>query len=263
MSPNDGPRTIQSVDTACTIIKFLRRTGGATVSEIGAEVDLTLGTVSTHLATLRVNDYVRKDGNQYELSPLFVTLGEHVRNHSDLYNAGTKEADRLSEETGEAVLLMTEYNGLKVSLYQAFGENAVGTEYHVRNREEPERYLHYSASGKAMLAGFPDEKVRRILDEHGLERRTENTITDPKSLREKLENVAEQGYAINDEEQVNGLRAVGAVIKGPDDSVLGAVSLSAPKPRMRETSFTEEIPDLVMNTANLIELNIDAQDTRL
>jgi DNA-binding IclR family transcriptional regulator len=114
-----------------------------------------------------------------------------------------------------------------------------------------------------MLAGFSDEKVRHIIDKHGLERRTENTITDPRRLQEGLEKVDQQGFALNDEEQVNGLRAVGAAVEGPDGQVIGAVSLSAPKPRMRDKKFTTEMPDLVMNTANLIELNLDARNTGL
>jgi len=257
------PRTIESVEMACDIVEILRETGGATVTEIGDQVDLSLGSVYTHLATLRENNYVMKDGDQYELSPRFVTLGEHVRNHSELYNAGTKKADEIAEETGEAVNLMSEYNGLKVILYQAFGQNAAGTEYHVRNREEPKRYLHYSASGKAMLAEFSEEKVQRIIDEHGLERRTDNTITNPEQLFENLETVSERGFALNDEEQVNGLRAVGAAIEDPDGNVVGAISLSAPKHRMRGEKFREEVPDLVTNTANLIELNLQTREGNL
>lgn len=262
MTTNES-RTIESVEVACDIIEVLRETGGATVTEIGDRVDLSLGSIYTHLATLRANNYVIQEDKQYRLSPRFVTLGEHVRNHSELYNAGTKKADEIAEETGEAVNLMTEYNGLKVILYQAFGQNAAGTEYHVRNREEPKRYLHYSASGKAMLAGFSEEKVQRIIDEHGLEQRTENTITDEDRLFDELETVSDQGFALNDEEQVNGLRAVGAAITNSEGSVIGSISLSAPKHRMRGETFREEMPELVMNTANLIELNLQTREGNL
>jgi len=256
MTPGDEPRRIESVDRACEIIGVLRSTGGATVSEVESQVDLSLGTVHTHLATLKANDFVMQVGTEYRLSPRLVTLGEHVRNHSDLYNAGRAKADELAEETGEAINLMTEYNGLRVILYQAFGQNAAGTEYHVRNREEPDRYLHYSATGKSMLAGFSEEKIDRIVEEHGLDARTEKTITDVDELHAELEEIRERGFALNDEEQVKGLRAVGAAITDQSGEVVGSISLSAPKHRLPEDRFTGEIADLVTNAADLIELNL-------
>ena len=53
------------------------------------------------------------------------------------------------------------------------------------------------------------------------------------------------------------MRAVGAPIQKRDGSVLGAVSVSKPASRMGEEEFRETIPEIVMSTANVIEVNIE------
>lgn len=254
-----SPRRVQSVAIACAIVDTLRSRDAATVSEIAAQVNRSPATVHTHLATLADEAYIVKTGDQYRLSPRFVTLGEHVRNSSPLYEVGIEEIDRLANETGEAINLNIEHDGLEVSLYQSFGDNAVGTEFHVKERERTQRFMHYSAAGKAILAHLPKERVEEILDQRRLPEQTANTITDQDELTSELERIRERGFARNDEEQVLGLRAVGAPIVDSNGDVLGAVSLSAPTRRLRGEEFESELPEAIENTAHIIELKLQTE----
>jgi DNA-binding IclR family transcriptional regulator len=122
--------------------------------------------------------------------------------------------------------------------------------------EKKPLYLHHLSAGKAILARLPEERVEAIIDKHGLVERTENTITTRAELYDELETVRERGYAYNDGEEVDGLRAVGAAVSGPDGEVLGAISLSGPKSRMRGERFDQGIPQAVKETADVIEFNI-------
>jgi DNA-binding IclR family transcriptional regulator len=109
--------------------------------------------------------------------------------------------------------------------------------------------------GKAILAHFPEKRVRDILDRHGLPKITEHTVDDEETLFEELEQIRQQGYARDLEERVRGMRCVAAPILR-DGEVLGAVSVSGPASRMQGERFETEIPDHVMGTANVIEVNI-------
>jgi DNA-binding IclR family transcriptional regulator len=253
----DG-RQIQSVGRACEIIKHLYRNGDSTVAELATGIDLTPGTIHTHLTTLCHQGIVDKDGKHYRLGLSIVTFGDRVRNRIPLYQAGRSETEALAEKTGEVTHLIIENDGLEVILHEAFGEQAAGRELYVKNRGRIDRHLHYSAAGKAILAFLPDERVEAILDEHGLVERTTNTVTDREELYEEMAEIRDRGFAINDEEGVRGIRAVGVPIHDTRDRVIGSISLSAPASRLREDRFTKEVPEIVEQSANVIEVGIQA-----
>lgn len=253
-------RKIKSVDTTCRLVKLLRERGEATVSTLAADLDLAPGTVHTHLATLKGHGLVVQGQKGYRLGPRFLTLGEFVRNHSDLYQAAKEEIDDLADESGECVHLLTEHDGRLVPVYERFGENAVAVEYHDRKREEPVKHLHCTAAGKAILAYTPDGRVREIIDEVGLPPNTPQTITDRDTLLDELERIRERGYSIADEEQLQGIRAVGASIRGSDGTALGAIAVSGPTSRLKGDRFETEVPELVTQTANICEVNYETLD---
>ncbi|WP_332898786.1 IclR family transcriptional regulator [Haladaptatus sp. CMSO5] len=258
--PGDrSSRTLQTVSTSADIITTLVELDGARVTELANHLDLSKSAVYNHLTTLRQKNLVVKSGDDYELSYQFLLLGEYVRNRSQLYRVARPELDRLAEECGEYVHLSTEQHGLGINLYKVHGPKAVGSDYQTAKLQKPD-YLHYSATGKALLAELPRERVDSIVERHGLVSRTANTITTPEALHEDLERIRERGYSCNDEEEIEGLRAVGAPICDREGTVLGSLSVSGPTSRLKGDRFHETIPELVMSTANVIEVNINMSD---
>ncbi|MGM0604859.1 MAG: IclR family transcriptional regulator [Halobacteriota archaeon] len=255
-TPTDRPRTLQTSTTTLEVINSLIELNGATVTEMANHLDLSKGGAYNHLATLYENEYVVKEENRYDLSPRFVLMGEHVRHETLLYQFGREEVDKLVEETGEYAQLITEQHGYGIILYLAQGEKARKLVYPNEMKRNP-LGLHHTAAGKAILAQLSESTVEQIIDEVGLRERTPNTITDRAQLHRELRDVREQGYATNLEEEVTGLKAIGAVISGSDGDVMGAVSLSGPKSRMQGTRFEEELPQKVMDVADDIEVNIN------
>lgn len=249
-------RTIQSVATTCKITEYLREWNGGTVSELANETGLTPGTVHTHLSTLREHNYVVKNGNEYRLGYHLLALGESVRNHQELYLAGKEQIESLAEETGECAHLIIEHDGQMYTLYERFGQKAVGVEYHDRKREQPVAHLHCTAAGKAILSRFSDELVIEIMADRGMPQVSENTITDIDELLDELESVRDRGYAIANEEQMEGIRAVGAPIKRSRDENAGGIAVSAPTARLEEKRLLETLPDKIMQAANICEVNL-------
>jgi DNA-binding IclR family transcriptional regulator len=116
--------------------------------------------------------------------------------------------------------------------------------------------LHSVAAGKSILAHMSEEDVWQIIEDRGLPKITENTITDSETLFEELEMIREQGYSVNDQENLDGLKAIGAPILGADGQVIGALSVSGPTHRMKGEYFESELPDLLLGVVNELELNI-------
>lgn len=255
MTDDRTPRRIQSVEIAFEILEVLRDDEGATVTELADRIDRSPGTAHTYLATMEELGYVRAVDGEYHVGMFALPLGEYVRARSRLYQVGKSEIDELAQETGEASHLVVESHGREILLYEQFGPDAVGEDLYTRIKGYPRQNLHCSAASKAILAHVPAERRDEILDDYEFVQRTPTTITDEATLREELDAVRADGFARNDEEQITGVRAIAAPILH-DGVVHGAISLSAPTSRMRGERFSASVPERVVDSANVIEVNL-------
>ncbi|RLE08759.1 IclR family transcriptional regulator, partial [Candidatus Aerophobetes bacterium] len=87
--------------------------------------------------------------------------------------------------------------------------------------------------------------------EEGLERFTENTITDPEVLKQELKEIRKRGYAIDNMEHEEGIRCVGAPIRNHRGEVFAAISVSGPSQRF-SLSRIEVMAKLVIKAAKEI-----------
>lgn len=248
-------RTLRTVETTVEIIEALEQLNGAGVSELADHLDLSKGGVYNHLATLNDRGYVVKDGQTYRLSLRFFNLGHFVKHRTDIYNVAKPELDRLAEITGCHAVLVIEEFGRAVYLYRAMGQLGISEEFGAR-RLETTNHLHVSSVGKALLAHLPFERIEEIVDSSGLPPKTDKTITDVDELIEEIIEIRERGYAVCDEEVVKGIRAVGVPILEEDGTVAGAISTSGPKHQFQEELLHSSISKVVMEIANVIEVNL-------
>lgn len=259
MSRDSEPRRIQSADHVCDILEHLRDTGSTTVSELADDIGLSTGTTHTYLATLADRGLVQKDNGEYRLSLELLPYGEHVRLQNDLYQAAKAEVTRLAHGNDGTAHLMTEYDGRLVVLHEVFGENSIGAEFHAKKKERLQTHLHCTAAGKSILAHLPDYRIAETVQNWGLSSYTSHTITDTEELAVELETIRERGFALNDQERIQGIRAVGAPILYNDERVLGAISLSGSASSWSSNRFREELPKAVMRVANAIEVNVHTE----
>lgn len=249
MGTNDK-RTINAVHTASAILNALQRLNGAGTTELANELDMAKSAVYSHLATLEEEEYIVKDGTTYRLGFRYLDMAEHVKEQFGKYDVVRSELDSLAEETGEVAQFAVEEHARVVYLYKAIGEYGVQTSSSVGSRD----YLHCTALGNAMLAHLPEERIDEIIERRGLPKKTDKTLTDRESLMAELERTRERGYAIDDEENILGLRCIAAPII-TDGEVTGAVSVSGPSSRVEGERGETELSNVVIRAANVIEIN--------
>ena len=90
-------------------------------------------------------------------------------------------------------------------------------------------HLHSSAVGKAMLSLLPESTVHEIAAATGLPAKTPHTIVDAAALMRDLATVRRRGYAIDDEEDNEGVFCVGAAVLDHAGNCLGAISVTGLK----------------------------------
>jgi len=110
---------------------------------------------------------------------------------------------------------------------------------------------HCSAVGKALLAAMPRDEAQRILERGELPRRTPRTITDVPRLMKDLALSLERGYAVDDEEDTEGVACVGSFVLGRGGALAGAISVTGLKPRDWRTRVVE-LGDRVRESASTV-----------
>jgi DNA-binding IclR family transcriptional regulator len=256
---NEEKVKIASVNTVFEIIEILLERGGARPSEVAEETERALSTVHDHLSTLQGLGYVAKQGDRYHASLRFLGMAERINEQNPKYDTVRNEAEEITNRTGLDVDFLLEENGRGVYLLAGTKQS----NYPIDPRPGDREYLHSTAAGKAILAELPPARVESILDRWGLPAETENTTVDRQELMRELETVAEQGYALNDQENKNGLRAVSATIKNPDGTVLGGVSVTGPTYQIQGEIFTEEMPKLIKKFSREIESKLQQSSETL
>lgn len=245
--------TITATRTSLRIIEALKRLDGAGVTAVADELDIPKSTVHNHLQTLEDEGYITNEGSAYHVGLRFLELGEYKRNQMDVYEKVRPKVVSLAEETGEMANAAVEEHGEGVYITRAEGTEAVTVDAYAGKRVN----LHCTALGKTLLAELSEERVDEIIDTHGLPARTENTITDRSELKSELTDIRERGYAYDREERLPGLRCVAAPIVPKGEEFLAALSVSGPTTRIEGDLFHEEIPELLLSAANVVEINLE------
>jgi IclR family transcriptional regulator, KDG regulon repressor len=87
--------------------------------------------------------------------------------------------------------------------------------------------LHCTAMGKAFLANLPATTRRALMESLELKPQTPRSITSVERLEQALDEIARQGYAIDDEEYALGVRCVAAPVFNHDRRMVAGVSVTA------------------------------------
>ncbi|WP_081927526.1 IclR family transcriptional regulator [Halobellus rufus] len=251
MTMTDEPVKLQSVERVSEIIELLQRNGPLGATEITEALDIPTSTAHDYLSSLHNLEYLVKTDRKYDLGLRLLDHGMAARDRHPIASIGKQTLASLAQGTGEATYLVTEEHGRAVYLDYAHGEHAVQTHARIGTRS----YLHQLASGKSILAYLSEERVNEIVDRHGLPQRTSRTIDTREALFEELEATRERGYAINDQEAVEGARAIGKAVVVAGE-VVGAISVVGPANRLTDHQLADGIVDQIRGAANELELKL-------
>ena len=219
---------VQSVERAFALLDLLARAGGRLpLTDLAERSGLSLGTVHRLLKTLAGSGYVRQDvDKRYALGTALLPLGDAATRL--LGSWAQPYLARLVEASGETSNLAVLEDDRVVYLAQAPGRHRVRMFTEVGRRVLP----HTTAVGKVLMAWQDETQVRRVVARLGLPRHTARTITEPAAFLRELTRVRAQGFALDDEEEEEGVRCV-AVPVGPGPTAVAAVSVSGPASRVR------------------------------
>lgn len=245
-----GRNTIKSVELTLRIMEFLQTEDGAPIQNLTETFDISQSTAHRHLRTLEEHGYAVQEGNEYYVGLRVLDMAHYAMNRKPAYDIAEDITAVLADETGDRVAFVTDENGKGIVMATEVGEHGIFADINVGQRVP----LHASAVGKALLASYPRGRVETILDRHGLPELTENTITDRDALYAELDEIDDQGYAVNYGERIDGVRAVAVAVEDSDGMPIGAFGVSAPTRRLSEDRIHDEIIETLLSAADEFEL---------
>jgi DNA-binding IclR family transcriptional regulator len=244
-----GRGGVQSLERAAALLRALAEAGRPlSAGELAAAVGLPRPTVYRLLQTLCAEGWVAQNGRSFVIGASVLWLAARRLEQLELRSVGRPLLAELRDRTGETVHLGVLEAGQVVYVEKLESPGPLRMASMV-GRIVP---AHSTALGKAMLAYLPREQVERIVERHGLVRRTPNTITDPARLFQELAAIRARGYSIDNVENEEGIRCVGAAIFDHRGRVAGAVSVSGSVASISLERARRELGTLVRETAQRI-----------
>jgi IclR family transcriptional regulator, KDG regulon repressor len=95
-------------------------------------------------------------------------------------------------------------------------------------------FLHSTSVGKCIAAYLKAEELETQLSRHGMPPLTATTIISRQSLAEELARVRDEGVAVDNEENAQGIVCVGGPIFASGKQPIAAMSVSGPTVRMSQ-----------------------------
>ena len=242
------PYRVQVLDRALAALDVLANgSKECSLAELCSALKLHKSTVHRLMMVLERHRLVDKnpETGRYRLGLKLFEFGSKAIAAVDLRRHARPCLDRLQREFGETVFFCILDEGQVLYLEKVESQQSVRTDCMVGSRAS----AYCTALGKAMLAELSEAEISEIIRRWGLKPVTPNSITTPAALRSELKEIRARGYAIDNEEREEGLRCVGAAVRGHSGKLIAAISVSGPAFRLSP----ERIPvigEALMRAAN-------------
>jgi IclR family KDG regulon transcriptional repressor len=244
---------VQTIERTSLILDILGQSPqGISIRDLSEKIKLPKGTTHRLISSLSYFGYARQDSKtrNYFLGFKLVELG-NLLSQLDLRREAEPFLRDLAERTKETVHMVFLDRGEIVYIDKVeLDHNPSGLR--MASRVGLRNPAHSSAVGKVLLSHLTEEELNDLIQEKGLPKRTENTITDSIQLKEHLKAVRAQGCAVDDEENERGIRCVAAPIYNETGRAVAAISISGPAFRVTKKVVQETLKKEVMETASKI-----------
>lgn len=225
---------LSSVANAFRVVDLLAERGELGVSEIGRRLDLTTATAHRLVSTLVGTGLVERnpDTRRYRLGTKILVLAQQVRGRLGVRDALRPMLEKLAADTNETVNLGVLRDGDIVYLEKIDSNELFRIEIQVGAKVP----AYCTGLGKAILASLPADELGAYLTDLKPTAHTPATITSKRRLKEELDAVRKQGYAVDRGELLADVWCVAVPIVDADGRPVAALSVSAPRSRFEARS---------------------------
>lgn len=222
---------IQVAEKLFLVIETLAENGAMGIMELSNSLGYHKSTTHRLVNSLVCMGYIRQDEEslKYSLSLKFLEIGSKILEQTNMASLIHPSLKKLSEQTGETVHLVRR-EGTEAVYIDKVESNV--SSIRMVSRVGSRIPLYCSGVGKALLAGLKDEEIKEIWEASDIRRLTPYTITSFDELMKRMKTVRDGGYAVDDEENEEGVRCIAVSLPDYHKEPVYALSISAPVGRM-------------------------------
>lgn len=187
--------------------------------------------------------YFNERDKSYTVGSKLFTWARAAWQKTDLEQIESQDLIDLGEATGMnvAVAVLSDYSA-------TFIRTRIIKPYKLAVKLGGQSDLHCTAVGKLFLSHMDETTLNKYLSNVELEKFTENTLTDQKSLLSDLEQIKIKGYATSNREEFWQVVGIAAPILDYDNRILASISLWTPT-RFSSLEALEQESTLLLETA--------------
>jgi IclR family acetate operon transcriptional repressor len=250
----DGAKSgaVQSVDRAMLLLEALGEDEeGYRLTDLAIRTGLSPSTAHRLLTTLEKRRFVafNPSDNMWHIGRQSFAIGSAFVRRRNFVAPALPFLRRLRDLTHETANLGIVEEGEVIVLTQVESREIMRAITRVGGRAP----MVTSGIGKAILATYPDADVVAIIQRHGMKRLTPKSVVRAGELRDALDTIRRDGYAVDDQEFLMGLRCVAAVVYNDQAEALAAISVSGLASRV-PPERVPELGRLVRETARELTL---------
>lgn len=229
--PAENSRDVKSALRVIQVLDLLGQWGGArTHAQIAEELNIPKSSLTAIVQTLVRQDYLTFDSDTrgYALGPAIEALARRSSAKRELVATAGPVLSWLTEETGESSALnVREGDDHRVAATVLSPRRIVA---HLRLGDRAP--LHATSGGQVILAHLPDDACADYLARTRYERFAKNALMSADAVRDKLDTIRADGFAMVEEEYTPGIGGVARPIFDAKGRPLGSLSVTVPVQRL-------------------------------
>lgn len=220
---------VKSVAKAFMIMDELDRAGELSIGDLSERLLMDKATVHRLVNTVKAAGFVNQnpETKKYSNSLKLLAMGNHVMGKLGVKEIAKPYMEELSAKTGETVNLGSIVDNRIIYIDKLESSSTIRVDLSVGVTVPSS----CSAMGKAILAYLPEPELTEALNSIKFVKYSERSITDKGVLMDELVKIRQRGFAVDDEEYIEGLICFGAPILDFEGRPIAAISICCPKYR--------------------------------
>ena len=221
------------------------------ISQISQKTGIPRAAVRRCLYTLGKLGFVyAEDGKNFQLRPRILSLGHAWLASTPLAKSAQPVLKALSTRLNESCSIAVLDGDDILYISRASGARIMTIDLDVGSRLP----AWSTSMGRVLLSHLPEEQLNDFLGRINMIRYTPQTIVSVSKLREELQRVRQQGYALNDQELEMGLRSIAVPLYNPHGQVEAALNVGVHAGQVSAQALREQVLPALQDAA--LELSL-------
>jgi IclR family transcriptional regulator, pca regulon regulatory protein len=217
------------------------------LKELSKITGINLTSTYRFVNTFEKLGYLRRDNRKklLNLGPKAIALGNRLLSGFELSKIINPHLDEIHEKYNITIDASLFHEDTFVVIYRREAKNTLTFHPPIMRKS-----LYFLALGKSILAFLPNDLKKQILNKQILKKMTKNTVIKLSELSADLDKARNRGYALNNEEYIDGLISIGAPFFNlHTNRVIGSISFDSTTIQQPLRAFEKKYAKIIVKTA--------------